>query len=212
MNVDDYIDTLPEDRRIAIRTVRELVNSHIPAGYEEGMQYGMISWFVPFTTLAETYNNQPLALVSLGSQKSHMALYMMSVYGDEKLKAWFEGAFKKAGKKLDMGKSCVRFKSLDALPLDVIGEALSRVSVDEYVARYHAIRASSKPAEKPAAKPAEKPAAPKPAAQKSTAQKIAAMRPAAKTAVAKPAAKKPAAKKPAAKKPAAKKPAAKKRR
>jgi hypothetical protein len=197
MSVDDYIDNLPEDRRIAIRTVRELVNSHIPAGYEEGMQYGMISWFVPFTTLAETYNNQPLALVSLGSQKSHMALYMMSVYGDEKLKAWFESAFKKAGKKLDMGKSCVRFKSLDALPLDVIGEALSRVPVEEYVARYHASRALTKTGPQPAvvAKPVAaavvKPAAAKPAPKK-------------------PAAKKPA-KKPAAKKPAAKKPAKKRR-
>ncbi|MDB4958142.1 MAG: hypothetical protein JWO36_5711 [Myxococcales bacterium] len=207
MNVDEYIDTLPEDRRIAIRTVRELVNSHIPAGYEEGMQYGMISWFVPFTTLAETYNNQPLALVSLGSQKSHMALYMMSVYGDENLKAWFESAFKKAGKKLDMGKSCVRFKTLEALPLEVIGEALTRVSVDEYVAKYHAVRAATKTG---AAKPPE---AAKPAAL-SVASKLAAMRPAAKSAAApkKPA---PAAKKTAkpakvaAKKASAKKPAKK---
>src|SRR4051812_32764790 len=111
MNVDDYIDSLPEDRRVAIRRVRELVNSRIPSGYEEGLQYGMISWFVPFTTLAETYNNQPLALVSLGSQKSHMALYMMSVYGDQALNTWFQAAYKAAGKRLDMGKSCVRFKS-----------------------------------------------------------------------------------------------------
>ena len=103
MSVDDYIDSLPEDRRIAIRCVRELVNSRLPAGYEEGMQYGAISWFVPFTTLAETYNNQPLALCSLASQKSHMALYMMSVYGDAKLRKWFEAAYKKSGKKLDMG-------------------------------------------------------------------------------------------------------------
>src|SRR5438105_3276225 len=93
MNVDDYIDSLPEDRRVAIRHVRELVNSHLPPGYEEGLQYGMISWFVPWTTLDGTYNNQPLALVSLGSQKTHMALYMMSIYGDTKLRTWFESAY-----------------------------------------------------------------------------------------------------------------------
>ena len=89
MNVDDYIDSLPEDRRIAIRCVRELVNSRLPPGYEEGMMYGQIAWFVPFTRLAETYNDQPLALAALGSQRNHMAIYLMSVYGDEELRKWF---------------------------------------------------------------------------------------------------------------------------
>jgi hypothetical protein len=159
LNVDDYIDSLPEDRRIAIRCVRELVNSRLPPGYEEGMMYGQIAWFVPFTRLAETYNDQPLALAALGSQRNHMAIYLMSVYGDEALRTWFEAAYKKTGKKLDMGKSCVRFKSLDALALDVVGDAISKVPVDEYVASYERLQAkSAKP--KPVAKPAKKAAPP----------------------------------------------------
>ncbi len=143
MTVDDYIDSLPEDRRIAIRAVREAVNSKLPPGYEEGVVYDMISWFVPFTRLAETYNGQPLCVASLGAQKNHMALYLMSVYGDEKLKAWFEKAYKASGKKLDMGKSCVRFKKLDDLALDVIGQAIAKVPVDAYVAQYEAVRANT---------------------------------------------------------------------
>jgi hypothetical protein len=152
VNVDDYIDSLPEDRRIAIRCVRELVNSRLPPGYEEGMMYGQIAWFVPFTRLAETYNDQPLALAALGSQKSHMAIYLMSVYADERLKKWFEAAYKKTGKKLDMGKSCLRFKSLDGLALDVVGDAISKVPVDEYVASYEMVQKAKKP-EKVAKKP-----------------------------------------------------------
>jgi hypothetical protein len=162
--VDEYIDSLPEDRRIAIRSVRELINSRIPPGYEEGVLYGAISWFVPFTRLAETYNNQPLALCSLASQKSHMALYMMSVYGDSRLRSWFESAYKKSGKKLDMGKSCVRFKTLDALPLDVIGDAIAKVGVDDYVAIYEKSREST-------AKPAKKTKAAKVAKAKAKAKK-----------------------------------------
>lgn len=144
MTVDDYIDSLPEDRRIAIRAVREAVNAKLPPGYEEGVVHDMIAWFVPFTRLAETYNGQPLCLASLGAQKSHMALYLMSVYGDPALRRWFEKAFKASGKKLDMGKSCVRFKKLEDLPLAVISEAISKVPIDAYVAQYEQIRASTK--------------------------------------------------------------------
>ena len=166
--VDEYIDALPEERRIAIRSVRELVNSRIPPGYEEGIVYGGISWFVPFTRLAETYNNQPLTLCTLASQKSHMALYMMSVYGDDKLRKWFEGAYKKSGKKLDMGKSCVRFKKLDDLALEVISDAIAKVSVDDYIKVYEQSRGgaakgakkakAAKVAKRSAKKPAKKPA------------------------------------------------------
>ena len=161
MTVDDYIDSLPEDRRIAIRAVREAVNSKLPPGYEEGVVYDMISWFVPFTRLAETYNGQPLCVASLGAQKNYMALYLMSVYGDEKLKTWFEKAYKASGKKLDMGKSCVRFKKLDDLALDVIGQAIAKVPVDAYVAQYEAVRASTAGGKKAAARDKAKAAAAK---------------------------------------------------
>ena len=170
--VDEYIDTLPEDRRIAIRSVRELVNSRIPSGFEEGIVYGGISWFVPFTRLAETYNNQPLTLCTLASQKGHMALYMMSVYGDDKLKKWFEGAYKKTGKRLDMGKSCVRFKKLEDLALDVIAEAVAKVSVDDYVRIYERSREhTAKGAKKTKAKAAKVARANKPAKKSAAVKK-----------------------------------------
>jgi hypothetical protein len=152
MTVDDYIDSLPEDRRIAIRAVREAVNAKLPAGYEEGIVYNMISWFVPFTRLAETYNGQPLCLASLGAQKSYMTLHLMCVYGDPKLRQWFEKAYKASGKKLDMGKGCLRFKTLEALPLDVISQVISKVPVDTYVDQYEKARANTKTGKKAAAK------------------------------------------------------------
>jgi Domain of unknown function (DU1801) len=141
--VDQYLASLPSDRRAAIARVRDVVNARLPRGYEETMQYGMISWVVPRARLAETYNGQQLAIASLASQKNYMALYLMTVYGESKLARWFKAAYQASGKKLDMGKACVRFKTLDALPLDVIGEAVSRVSVDDWVAIYQASRAKS---------------------------------------------------------------------
>lgn len=170
MTVDDYIDSLPEDRRIAIRAVREAVNAKLPAGFEEGIVYNMISWFVPFTRLAETYNGQPLCVASLGSQKGYMVLHLMSVYGDPKLRTWFEKAYKASGKKLDMGKGCLRFKTLDHLPLGVIGETIGKVSVDSYVAAYEKARAGRKTATAKAKKPAAKKAAKKPVAKKPAAK------------------------------------------
>jgi len=154
MTVDDYIDSLPEERRIAIRAVREAINSKLPQGYEEGIVYDMISWFVPWTRLAETYNNQPLCVASLGAQKSHMSLHLPSVYMDDKLRAWFDKAYKASGKKLDMGKGCVRFKKLDDLPLDVVADVIARVPVDTYVAKYEAARANTAGGRKAAAKAA----------------------------------------------------------
>lgn len=165
--VAQYLAQLPPDRRAAIAQVRDAINARLPPGYEETLQFGMISWVVPASRLAATYNGRPLGLVSLASQKQHMALYLMSVYGDRELEAWFRAAYRQAGKKLDMGKSCVRFKALDALALDVIGEAIARVPVDAYVAAYEAQRsqkvrpkavaARAAPAAKPKPKPAAKP-------------------------------------------------------
>src|SRR5688572_7345070 len=174
-NVDDYLAKLPDDRRLAIAKVRDVINANLPSGYEEKLQYGMISWCVPESVLPakEVYNKQPLALASLGSQKNHMAVYLLSVYGDKSLRSWFEKAYKQTGKKLDMGASCVRFKSLDALPLDVIGEAVSKVPVDRYVEAYRKVK-GSKPAKqsaKSAAKKTAKPAAKKPAPKKPAAKK-----------------------------------------
>jgi hypothetical protein len=144
--VREYLAGLPADRRAAIAAVRKVIRDHLPDGYEEGMLYGMISYYVPLSRYPTTYNGQPLALASLASQKGHMSLYLMCVYGNRELERWFAAAFRKAGKKLDMGKSCVRFESIDDLPLDVIGETIARTSIDDYIASYERRRgAAAKP-------------------------------------------------------------------
>jgi hypothetical protein len=138
--VKEYLDSLSPERRAAIQAVRRVIRKNLPPGFKEGMQYGSIGYYVPFSRLADTYNGEPLSVASLASQKNHMAVYLMSVYGSPKLKRWFEQEYRKSGKKLDMGKSCVRFRSVDDLPLDLIGKAIAAVSVDDYVAVYEASR------------------------------------------------------------------------
>ncbi|MCK9485262.1 MAG: DUF1801 domain-containing protein [Dehalococcoidia bacterium] len=106
------------------------------------MQYGMISYVVPLSRFPDTYNKQPLALASLASQKNDKALYLNNVYGDDSQEAWFKEAYRATGKRLDMGKSCVRFRHLEDLPLEVVGEAIERTPVEDFVARYAAGRGS----------------------------------------------------------------------
>jgi len=140
-SVKEYLDSLPEDRRKALAKVRAAVNKGLPKGYKEGIQYGMIGWAVPHKLYPAGYHcdpKQPLPFASLASQKNHMALYLMCIYGDEKHRKWFEAAWKKSGKKLDMGKGCVRFRKLEDVPLEVVTEAVSRVPVEEFVAFYEA--------------------------------------------------------------------------
>ena len=142
--VDEYIASLPEDRRTAITAVRDVVRRNLPPGYEEGMQFGMIGYFVPLSRLPDTYNGQPLSLAALASQKRHMALYLNSVYGNPETERWFRERYEEAGKELDMGKSCLRFRRIDDLPLEVIGEVIARTPLDAFVERYEALRVSSR--------------------------------------------------------------------
>jgi hypothetical protein len=135
-NVEEYLAELPEERRAAVEAVRAVVLEHLPDGFEETMQHGMISYVVPLERYPGTYNGQPLAVVSLASQKRHLSLYLMGVYGDEREAARFRERWQAAGRKLDMGKSCVRFRRLEDVPLDVVGDAVARVSVDDFVALY----------------------------------------------------------------------------
>lgn len=137
--IDEYLESLAEERRVAICAVREAILSNLPVGFEECMQYGMISYVVPHALYPAGYHADPtlpLVLASLGSQKNHMALYLMCVYADESKAEWLKNAFEARGKKLDMGKGCLRFKRLEALPLDVIGELFAGVSVEKYVEQY----------------------------------------------------------------------------
>jgi uncharacterized protein DUF1801 len=138
--VDEYIESLPEDRREAIAAVRAAVLEHLPAGYEEGMQYGMIGWYIPLESYPDTYNGEPLATAALASQKRHMSLYLNCVYSDAREREWFTQRWAETGKKLNMGKSCVRFKKLEDLPLDVVGEAVARVPPEDFIAAYERSR------------------------------------------------------------------------
>jgi hypothetical protein len=143
-SVGEYLAGLPPDRRLAIDAVRAVIRENLPPGYEESMQFGMIGYSVPLSRYPKTYNGVPLSYVALANQKNHMAVYLMGCYGDAKLTKWFEREFRKSGKKLDMGKSCVRFKKLDDLPLPLIGEAVGAMSVDNFIGLYERSRAGTK--------------------------------------------------------------------
>ena len=141
---DAYLAELPLDRRAALTAVRDVILRNLPAGFEEGVGFGMISYHVPLARFPDTYNGYPLGLAALGNQKNYMAIYLNTVYGDPETERWFRERFAASGKKLNMGKSCVRFRSLDDLPLDLIGETFARVDVDRYIAHYQAVRGSSR--------------------------------------------------------------------
>ena len=122
--------------------VRGVILANLPEGYEETMQYGVVSYVVPLETFPDTYNKQALAIASLASQKQYMSLYLMGVYGDKKTEEWFVREYEKSGKRLDMGKSCVRFRHASDLPLELIAEVISRVPVKDYIALYQKSRAA----------------------------------------------------------------------
>jgi hypothetical protein len=141
-SVEQYLSGLPEDRRKALEAVRQVFLKNLDKDFEEGIQYGMIGYYVPHRVHPPGYHcdpKQPLPFAALGSQKNHMAVYLMCAYGDTKLSQWFKSAWAKTGKKLDMGKSCVRFKKLDDLALDVIAELIRRVPAKEYIKRCEAV-------------------------------------------------------------------------
>jgi len=142
--VAEYIASLPEERQGAIKTVRAVIKKHLPEGYKEGMDYGYIGWSVPLSAYPDTYNGQPLCYAALASQKNHMALYLMCAYADGPVKQRLVAGFKAAGKKLDMGKSCIRFKKLEDLPLDVIAEAAASVPMKKYIEFAKAAHAKKK--------------------------------------------------------------------
>jgi hypothetical protein len=138
---DEYLAGLEPERAAVLQAVRQLVDDHLPDGYVETMQYGMISWVVPLEVYPDTYNKQPAAYASLAAQKNYSSLYLMSVYSaagrmsEEEMRARWAG-----GKKLDMGKSCVRFKAVYDLDLPLIGEIIGGTPVDAFVAALRAAR------------------------------------------------------------------------
>lgn len=142
--IDEFLDSLPEDRRATIAAVRKMVKKHLNKGFVESMGYGMINYHIPLTTYPDTYNGQPLCYAGLAAQKNHNALYLMGAYGSPELTKRLRDGFAQAEKKLDMGKSCIRFKSLDDLPLDVVGESIAAMSPADLIATYEAARARTK--------------------------------------------------------------------
>jgi hypothetical protein len=145
--VRDYLDELPPERRATIEAVRRVIRSNLDPLFEEGMQYGMIGFYVPHALYPAGYHcdpRQPLPFVNLASQKNYMSLYMGCVYGHPERERWFRAAWAATGKKLDMGKSCVRFRKLEDLPLDVIGEAVRRVGAREYIEWYESVQKTAR--------------------------------------------------------------------
>lgn len=138
--VEDYLAQLPDDRRDAIAEVREAVLANLPDGFVEAMSFGMIAYEVPLETFPDTYNKKPLMYAALASQKNHMAVYLTSVYADPDLETWFRAEYEATGKKMDMGKSCVRFKKIDNLPVDLIGEAVAKLSLDDFLETYRKVK------------------------------------------------------------------------
>lgn len=133
--VEAYLAALRDDRREAITAVRGVILENLPEGYEEAMEWGMIAYQVPLGAYPDTYNGKPLMYAALASQKNHMGLYLCALYSMPGFREKFSAQFKKAGKKLDMGASCVRFKRLEDLPLKVVGETIAAVPLEVFIAR-----------------------------------------------------------------------------
>jgi len=139
--VQQYLDELPEDRRSDIEDVRDMILENLPNGYVEEMRWGMITFEVPLSTYPETYNGKPLMFAALAAQKRHLSLYLTNaafVQGGEEA---FKANYLATGKKLDMGRSCVRFKKADDLAMDVIAASIRDMPVDVFIEEYEASRA-----------------------------------------------------------------------
>ena len=151
MSVADYIAELPADRQQAIKHLRTLFRKHVPNGYVEMISFGHIAWCVPLKVYPDTYNGEPLMYAAIASQKNHMAVYLMCTYRDASHLKQLVAGFKAAGKKLDMGKSCVRFKKLEDLALEPITKVLAAVPMKDYIAMdvaVHGKKAAAKKAQK----------------------------------------------------------------
>lgn len=146
--VDQYLSELPADRREAIETVRSVILENLPDGYEEVMNWGMITYEVPLETYPDTYNKQPLMYAALASQKNHMGVYLTGIYISDDARDEFEKAYRATGKRFDVGKSCVRFRKLDDLPLELIGQTIASIPVTRFIERSRESAGSARKAKK----------------------------------------------------------------
>jgi uncharacterized protein YdhG (YjbR/CyaY superfamily) len=138
--VAEYLEQLPDDRRKALQKVRSAIKKHLPKGYKENTGWGGITYEIPLKDFPNTYNGQPLCYAALTAKKNYNTLHLMVPYGDPKQRKQLEDAFAKAGKKLDMGKACIHFKTADDLPLPAIGKLIAAVPPAKYIQAYQQSR------------------------------------------------------------------------
>jgi uncharacterized protein YdhG (YjbR/CyaY superfamily) len=142
--VAEYLQSLPANRKEAIVAVRNIIVQNLPNGFEEVMNWGMITYQVPLKVYPDTYNKQPLMYAALASQKNHMAVYLTAIYMSEKSRKEFEINYKATGKRFDTGKSCVRFRKLENLPLPLIAETIASIELSDFVAKVKAVHSPRK--------------------------------------------------------------------
>lgn len=139
-SIKEYLDSLPDEQRKTLSKVRTIIRKNLPSGYMETFNCGMISYEVPLTVFPDTYNKKPLLYCALAANKNKYSLHLMNVYGDKKLQQKIEKTYKAAGKKLDMGKGCLRFKSLDDLPPDLVAELIAATPMEKFIAAYKKVK------------------------------------------------------------------------
>ena len=133
ITVEQYLNELPNGRKEEMSIVRQTIVENLPDGYDEVMNWGMITYEVPLETYPNTYNGKPLMYAALASQKNHMSVYLTGCYMSLDFRDKFEKAYKKSGKRFDAGKSCIRFKKIDDLPLDLLGKTIASMDVNEFI-------------------------------------------------------------------------------
>lgn len=139
--VVEYLAELPAERRTVVRTLRAMVTRALPKGYKERINYKMLVYEIPLSRYPDTYNGQPLAHVAVAAQKNHYAIYLTCAYQDPKQAAWLKKEFTRAGKKMDMGKSCLRFRALSDIPLGAVSKVIRSTPPAKFIAQYEASRA-----------------------------------------------------------------------
>ena len=139
-NPDEYISSLPEERKIYMEKLRNVILKNLPKGFEEGMNYGMMGYYVPHAIYPKGYHckpSDPLPFMGFASQKNTINFYHMGIYANKDLYDWFVAEYPKySTRKLDMGKSCIRFKKFEEIPFDLIGELVTKVSVEDWISTY----------------------------------------------------------------------------
>lgn len=133
ITVEQYLNELPNERKEAMSIVRQIIIENLPDGYDEVMNWGMITYEVPLETYPNTYNGKPLMYAALASQKNHMSVYLTGCYMSLDVRDKFEKAYKKSGKRFDAGKSCIRFKKVNDLPLELLGKTIASMDVNKFI-------------------------------------------------------------------------------